>query len=339
VIVAKYCWHLPLYRIEQMLKSQGINISRDTLINYVLRTAELLLPIYQSLVDVILEAQRLLADETPVVVGKHTANGGKEYGKGYFWPVMSECEIAFFYSPGRAAKNLQDILKGYNGYVQCDGYRAYTKAARENPELVLVGCWAHARRKFIDAEASDPAHVKKALKYIRLLYRVEAYARRKNLSPPQLLYRRSRWSARLLKRFKLYLQELMAQPEVLPKSLLCKACSYAINRWKELTEYTADPQLAIDSNEIERQIRPVALGRKNWLFCASEVGAEASALFYSLINTCKLNDVDPWLYLTDVLLRISSVKTKDIRDLLPRRWNTLYAATAKADFIDQVQAN
>ena len=333
IIVAKFCWHLPLNRIEQMLKSQGINLSRDTMINYVLRTAELVLPVYKSLVEVILESQRLLADETPVIVGKRDSQGHKEYRKAYFWPVMSEREIAFFYSPGRATKNLQSILKDYRGHVQCDGYCAYTKAARENPELVLAGCWAHARRKFVDAEKSAPETVQKALKYIKLLYRVERYARQRNFSPPELRYRRCRWSAKLLKHFKEYLQQVMARPEVLPKSLLCKACSYTLTRWTELTEYTANPQLSIDSNEIERQIRPVTLGRKNWLFCSSEVGAEASALFYSLINTCKLNGVDPWLYLTDLLLRVSTVKSKDIRDLLPKRWSELFAAEAKANFL------
>lgn len=328
VFVAKFCWHLPLFRIEQMLKAQGIQLSRDTLINYVIRAAELLLPLYKALMEVVLESERLFADETPVTVGK-IVFGAKKYERAYFWPLLADKEILFFYSPTRAAKNLQNFLGDYKGYVQCDGYRAYEKVARANPELVLVGCWAHARRKFIDAEKSDPERVGKALKFIRLLYRVERSARERNLSPPQLLYQRRRWSAKILKAFKEYLQQLLAEPDVLPKSLLCKACSYALTRWSQLTEYTSNPILAIDSNAIERQIRPVALGRKNWLFCASEVGAEAVAVFYSLIATCKLNEVDPWLYLADVLLRISDPQCSNPRDLLPQQWKKLYEADAK----------
>ena len=141
--------------------------------------------------------------------------------------------------------------------------------------------------------------VKKALHYIRLLYRVEGWAKRKKMTPEQLLRLRRRYSARLLKSFKEWLKELMAQPDVLPKSLLCRAASYALSRWEALERYTTDARLSIDSNEIERAIRPVALGRKNWLFCASEVSSEAAAICYSLIASCKMAGVDPQLYLSD----------------------------------------
>ena len=338
VFVAKFCWHLPLNRQEQMLKAQGISLSRDTLVNYVLRGAELLLPVYKELLQTILESGHIFADESPVTVGKYKA-GRKQYREAYFWPLLAENNIAFLYSPTRAAINLQKVLGDYQGYIQCDGYRAYEKIAKESPEIVLVGCWAHARRKFIDAENSDPVRVAKALKFIRLLYRVERYAKENQLSPPKLLWWRQRWSARILKAFKLYLQQLMAEPDVLPKSLLCKACSYALTRWAALAEYTLNPELQIDSNAIERQIRPVTLGRKNWLFCASEVGAEAAALFYSLIGSCKLNDIDPWLYLADLLLRISEPKCTDARNLLPANWKTLYEADARTVLLKSPTVN
>jgi transposase len=327
--VAKFMWHLPLNRQAQMLKALGIKLSADTLIRYTLAMATLLEPLWQELKAAVLKDPRVSADETPVLVGKDR-DGRKEFSKAYFWPVLSKAGVVFHYTATRATREIKEMLGGFRGYVQCDGYQAYETLAAACPGIVLMACWAHARRKYIEAEKGDPARVKKALKYIRLLYRVEGWAKRKTFPADQLLRLRARWSVRILKSFKAWLSKLMAEPDVLPKSFLCAACSYALSRWEALNIYTTDSRLSIDSNEIEREIRPVAIGRKNHLFCASEVGARAAAILYSLIASCKMAGADPQKYLEDVIVRIGTNPHSQLNELLPQNWKTAFG-TAKPE--------
>lgn len=320
VLMAKYVWHLPLYRQEQILKAQGIAISRDSLIRYVIALADLLKPIYVVLGVTLFSGDHLFGDETPVMVGKRDPQR-KRYSESWFWAFLGSAGCAFYHAPSRAFKEVEPLIKSFSGYLQSDGYNVYEKLARQYPEITLVGCWAHARRKFVDAEKGGNApEASEALRYIRALYHVESRIRDGDLKPPEILRLRQRFSKKILALFHLWLRRQAQAPTLLPKSLFGKAVGYALKRWEALCRYTEDPMLAIDSNAVEREIRPVALGKKNWLFCASEVGAEASAIIYSLIASCRLAEVDPADYLTDVLERISVHPASNVHELIPVHW-------------------
>ena len=330
MLMAKYVWHLPLYRQEQILKAQGIQLSRDTLIRYVIALADLLKPIYVELGVTLFSGSHLFGDETPVMVGKRDRNR-KRYGESWFWAFLGETGCAFYHTPSRAFKEVQTLLSSYSGYLQSDGYNVYEKLAKEYPEITLVGCWAHARRKFKDAEKGGNApEAKEALRYIRALYHVETRIRENSLKPPEILRLRQRFSKRILALYWRWLKSHAQDPTLLPKSLFGKAIGYTLKRWQQLSRYIEEPMLAIDSNAVEREIRPIALGKKNWLFCASEVGAEASAIIYSLIASCRLANIDPADYLLDVLERISLLPKSRVNELLPVNWKKLREDEEKA---------
>lgn len=326
VIIMKFLWHLPLYRQERMLKAQGIEISRDTLIRYVIAVAELLGRLYNALLQQVFEATNIFADETPVLVGKG-GKGERAYTESRFWPFLGNGAIVFIFARTRAAKEIEPLLQAYKGSLQVDGYTVYESIAKRFPDIVLVFCWAHVRRKFIEAEEYYPKEAAEALRYIRALYRVEDYAAAHEGSPVQATDRlrrlRARHSTRILKLFKRWIEEQFNDERLLPKSSLGEAIGYTRTRFEGLSRFAHDPALAIDSNAIERQIRPVALGRKNWLFCASETGAEAACTLYSLIASCKLAGVDSQAYLVDVLNRISDHSQLKIKELLPQNWKPL----------------
>ena len=319
VITMKFLWHLPLYRQEQMLRSQGIEISRDTLIRYVIEVAALLGKLYDTLLESVFKDTNIFADETSVLVAKGS-KGNRAYTESRFWPFLGNKGIVFVYTKTRAAKEIEPLLEAYKGSLQVDGYRVYETIANKFPDIVLVFCWAHARRKFIEAEKYFPSEAFEALRYIRVLYRIEVIGKG---NPEKLARLRNRFSKRVLKLLNQWLIEKFSDPKILPKSSLGSAISYVLTRWEGLCRYAEDPKLSIDSNPIERQIRPVALGRKNWLFCASEVGAEAACVMYSLIASCKLNDVDPHEYLVDVVSRINDHSQLRLEELLPQNWTPL----------------
>ena len=323
VLIAKYVWHLPLYRQEQILKAQGIKISRDTLIRYVITLASLLKPIYVALGVELFSSAHLFADETPVLVGKGE-HGNKQYSQSWFWTFLGATGCAFYYTNSRSFKAVEPLIKSFTGDLQVDGYSVYERLSSTYPEITLIGCWAHARRKFVDAEKGASAELaKEGLRYIRALYRVETRIKNQLLKPLDILKLRQRFSKKILRLFELWLKKKAQDPNLLPKSLFSVAVGYTRKRWEALCRYVENPALAIDSNAVERQIRPVALGKKNWLFCASEVGAEASAIIYSLIASCKLAEVDPTEYLTDVLERISEHPASKVLELTPLNWTRL----------------
>ncbi len=323
VLIAKYVWHLPIYRQEQILKAQGIKISRDTLIRYVITLASLLKPIYVALGVELFSGTHLFADETPVLVGKGE-HGNKQYSQSWFWNFLGATGCAFYYTNSRAFASVEPLIHSFTGDLQVDGYSVYERLSSTYPEITLIGCWAHARRKFVDAEQGASADLaKEGLRYIRALYRVETRIMDQQLKPPDILRLRQRFSEKILRLFERWLKKVAQDPNLLPKSLFSAAVSYARKRWDALCRYVENPALAIDSNAVERQIRPVALGKKNWLFCASEVGAEASAIIYSLIASCKLADIDPAEYLTDVLERISEHPASKVIDLIPLNWKRM----------------
>jgi len=214
------------------------------------------------------------------------------------------------YRPTRGAEGPREFLEGFSGKLQTDGYSAYDGLS---PEIVEVGCWAHARRKFVAAEPSAPGKAKEALDLVRKLYLVERRARGR---PPDERARLRREKAGPV--FETLLGNIETwQPEVLPKSPLGEAIGYALRQWPTLERYVDDGTIEIDNNAVERAIRPVALGRKNYLFCGTEEGAHRAATLYSLIESCRAVGVEPFAYFADVLARTA---TATARDLSPRAW-------------------
>lgn len=320
MLKAKFEWHLPIYRQEQMLKSSGINLSRDSMIRYVISIAGLLKPIYTAIGSNLLTSCHLYADETPVLVGKN-CNGIKKYTNSYFWGILGEDGVMFRYTATRAYAEVEEFFKNFKGNLQVDAYGVYEKLSAIYPDITLVSCWAHARRKFVDAEKGGNSELAKdALTFISQLYDIERECRENQLSPPEVLKLRQQRSTKILDEFHKWLKLKASDPSILPKCLFAKAVYYALVRWDALCTYTTDPKLSIDSNTIEQKIRPIALGKKNWLFCDSETGAESAAIIYSLMASCKLANINTWDYLVDVLVRISEHPASKVHELIPAKW-------------------
>ncbi len=315
--IDKCLYHLPIYRQEQRILASGIKISRNTLIGYVQRTAELLEPIYNQLLTSIRSESIVWMDETPIKAGK--SKGKMKLG--WFWSLYGKSdEVAFWYDPRRSSAVINDLLPNYQGTLQTDDHGAYSKYVTEinkiETKLEHAMCWSHTRRKFIKAEEQEPELVAEALVYIRELYEIEKMI--KNSDKIQKI--RGEKSKLVVDKFFNFLKDTFSQKALLPSSLFTQAVNYTLDNEKELRVFLANPEVTLDTNHLERQIRPIAIGRKNWLFCDTEAGAKTLAILYSLIQSCRLQNINPYDYLVDVLQRILITKNKDINDLIPRNW-------------------
>ncbi len=323
LLVDKFQYHLPLYRQHQRLSAAGIEISRQTLTNLVARAADLLEPIYFAQLSSILQSAVLAMDETPIKAGK--AGKGKLH-QGYFWPLYGDKhEVAFPYGTTRGLKEVREILGSFAGTLISDGYQIYEKWVAESPNVIHAQCWAHTRRNFIEAEGADPPRSKKAIEYIRVLYEHES--RYQELSPEDHLQQRRETLLPVVDEFFAWLSHELTDLTILPSSPLSKAASYALQRKRELSVFLSDPAVPLDTNHLERALRVVPMGRKNWLFCWTEAGAHVVGKIQSLIATCRLHGIDPYAYLVDVLQRVSSHKVHDVHELTPRIWKDTFAAT------------
>jgi transposase len=321
ILVDKFQYHLPLYRQHQRLAAGGITISRQTLTNFVARAADLLAPIYYAQLSSILQSKVLAMDETPVKAGQ--ASKGKLH-QGFFWPLYGDKdEVAFPYGATRALTQAQEILGEFAGTLVTDGYGVYSRYAFKVTGVSHATCWAHTRRKFIEAESSDPRRCQKALEYIRVLYEIEESIR-EGASEDILRARRER-SLPIVEEFFEWLGTELADLTILPSSPFSKAASYAIERRDSLSVCLSDPAVPIDTNHLERALRPIPMGRKNWLFCWTEVGAEHVGKIQSLLVTGRLHGINPYTYFVDVLQRVSTTKASDVADLTPIRWKELFA--------------
>jgi transposase len=324
LLVDKCMYHLPLYRQHQRLLNCGIKISRGTLTNLVQRTVTLLEPIYFAVLSSILESKVLLMDETPTKAGR--SNPGK-MRKGYFWPIYGDKdEIAFPFAASRAEKVVREVLGAYCGILLTDGYKVYEKYCDKVSGIVHAQCWAHTRRKFVEAEKAEPTLVDEALKKIRALYDIEKEIRARGLKEPETLCYRREHSAALVNEFFDWLNGVFKKQVLLPSNLFAKAASYALNREKALRVFLDNPGVDIDTNKDERALRPIPMGRKNWLFCWTELGGRYLGIAQTLIQSCRLQEVDPWVYLVDVLQRIDTHPAFDVHLLTPRLWKENFAA-------------
>jgi transposase len=336
MLIDKLAYHLPLYRQHQRLAAGGVRIARSTLTNYFHRAADLLGPIFAAQFESILESNILAMDETPIKAGRKKGkppNRGK-MKTGYFWPVYGDRdEVAFVFSPTRAHAVVERLLADFSGTLIADGYEAYEKYAAKRANVVHAQCWAHARRKFLDAEAVEPALVASALQRIAQLYKHESDT--SDLDPEHVVAHRRVESRPIVDAFFEEVKTALDAHILLPTSPYTKAARYALDREAALRVFLEDPAVALDTNHLERTIRPVALGRKNWMFCTTEVGAEALGWVQSLIVTCRLHGVDPFVYLVDVLQRVSFHPASKVHELTPREWKTRFADEPLQSMLDK----
>jgi transposase len=319
VLVSKYVDHLPLYRQSRIFDRFGIELARSTLCDWVAVCVEELEPIVAELKRAVTGSKVVQADETPITVLR--SHEKKKRSRGWLWVYRGkDGETVFDFRPTRARDGPREFLENYEGYLQRDGYQAY---AGLSPEIVEVGCWAHARRKFHEAKASSPDEAGEALALVGKLYAVERKA--KELAPQERAALRRAEAAPVLDAI---LAKLDAwQRDALPKSPLGQAVSYAKAQWQTLVRYVEDGDLEIDNNAVERAIRGVAVGRKNWLFAGSYEGAKRAAVLYSLVESCKAQGVEPFAYFADVLARTA---TASARQLTPRAWKEARDEAAQA---------
>ncbi|MGJ8558200.1 MAG: IS66 family transposase [Sulfitobacter geojensis] len=325
VIVSKHADHLPLYRQSQIYARQGVDIDRSTLAFWVGKAAHELKPVHDALLAHLKQSSKLFMDETPAPV---LNPGSGKTKKGYFWALARDDRawngpeppgVAFTYAPRRSGKYASDILQGFSGILQVDGYAGYNRVLdlRDNQPIQLAYCWAHARRKLYELTHNNVAPIaEEGLKQIAALYRIEAQAR--GASAQERLAIRQQKSEPKIKTFKSWLDQVRSQ--VSAKSPTGEALKYIAKYWGGLILFLTDGRIEMDSNSVERTIRPIALQRKNALFAGHDAGAQNWAMIASLIETCKLNGIEPHGYLTGVLTAIvNGHKQKDIEQLLP--WN------------------
>jgi transposase len=327
VLVAKYADHCPLYRQSQILARQGIAIDRSTLAFWVGYAAAEITPLGRLLRQELLRSTKLFADETTAPV----LDPGRGRTKtGYFWvlarddrPWQGEAPpaVVYSYAPGRGAEHAVALLEGFTGVLQTDAYAAYRSLAdpkRVGGPVSLAYCWSHCRREFFDLAKTAPAPIAtEALKRIAQFYEIEAEIRGRSADQRQAV--RQQKTRPLIEALKTWLEKTL--PQLPGGSEIAKAIRYALNQWDGLIRFLDDGRIEIDSNSVERAMRPVALTRKNALFAGSRKGAENWAMLASLIETCKLNGVNPQAYFTDVLTRlVNNWPNRRLTELLPWTW-------------------
>ena len=320
LVVAKFLRHLPLYRQHQWLEGAGIFLDRGNLTRVVHRIGEILEPVYEALMSSVLQSQILAVDETPTPLARNKRSG-------YFWVFYGEQkELFFLFSPSRKTEVLHKVLEGFQGKLLSDGFVAYSNFVKATEGVSLCQCWSHLRREFLKAEKLEPQRTKQVLDLIRRLYEVEGKARHEtSISRLKIREKKAR---PLVEKLFAFLKETIETAQMLPSNPFLKAANYGLKRQNELQVFLANPEIPMDTNHVERELRPQAVGRKNWLFHVSEVGARTSAILYSLIRSCIVADVDPTTYLVDVLHRIQTRghPAHDIESLLPRVWKEKFSA-------------
>ena len=322
VLVGKYADHLPLYRQEHIFyQRHGVYLPRQTLARGVELAADWLRPIVEAIQAEQLARGYLQIDETPV---KYLCPGLGRTSQGYFWTVHAPGgDTVYYWAPGRGHEHLLDILpEDFAGTIQCDAYGAYQAMSKKRPDICLVGCWAHVRRKFHAAFKQKEARVRSAwiLHQIGHLYRTEKQLRESRAGPALREAVRQSESRPILTRLYRLLNHIESSHR--PQSLMGKAIRYALDQWPLLEVYLRDGRIEIDNNLVENAIRPAALGRKNWLFIGADEAGWRSAVIYSIIQSCKAHQVEPYAYLKDVLTRLPSMTNHQIAGITPKAWAT-----------------
>jgi transposase len=325
VCVSKYLDHLPLYRQEQMLARWGASIPRASLCEWIRIAAEWLQPIYRRMHAHLLDGDYLQADETPIKC--HDPDAGKgAVSQGYLWLISRPGgDVVFDWKLSRRKGELTGLVGDFAGVLQTDGYEVYDAHAAERPEVIRVGCWAHARRKFAEAQGEDPKAMRVVLKLIGRLYRLErewdmadAEAQRARDAAARTRLRATHFARSL--RW-LHALALALRSRHRPKSGIGQAAGYLLGQWTTLERHVEHGQTRLDNNLVENAVRPTKLGAKNWLFVGHPEAGQRSAILYSIIVSCLRHGVEPLAYLRDVLSRLPSMTNQDDFDaLMPSRW-------------------
>lgn len=321
LLMSKYFFHMPFHRQISLFKLAGVSLPASTVNDWFEGGSDLLRALYYRLKEIVLQSDYIQVDESTVPVinsEKHQAV------KAYLWVVRSVMDkmMFFHYDKGsRAQKVVIELLRDFKGAVQTDGYEAYS-IYENKKDVLLIGCWAHARRKFTEALKEDKSGAEYALEQISLIYGVETMADDQNLSYDQRAELRSRLAYPILCSFEKWIVGYV--PKALIKGRMYKALTYTYALFQRLTRYHLDGRYRIDNNLIENDIRPLAVGRKGYLFCGNHDAAENAAIMYSLFGCCKTAGVNPREWLTDVLTRIPEYNkdySRDLAELLPHNWN------------------
>jgi transposase len=322
VLVSKYCDHLPLYRQEQIfLRRHQVHLPRQTLARWVALAADWLKPIYENIRTGVMAGGYVQVDETPV---NYLEPGHGRARQGYLWPGSRPGGDVFFrWETSRATACLDRVIPlNFTGTLQCDGYAAYRSFANgRGATLQLAGCWAHVRRKFYEAIESSPRTAGWLVRQIQQLYQVESILRERRAGPKLRAAVRAHQSRPVVERLQRVLVKLKASGHHLPQSPLAGAIDYALGQWPMLTVYLADGRVEIDNNLVENAIRPTAIGKKNWLFVGEAEAGERSAIIYTVIESCRRRDLDPYAYLKDVLTRLPRMTNRQVPEVTPEAWS------------------
>jgi hypothetical protein len=316
IIVSKFADHLPLYRQDGIFEREGVTIPRGTQTSWVLQVYEAIRPLEQELKKAVLESDILFTDDSIIPL---QVKGNGRVKKARLWVYVRGGPgpplTVYDFSRDRSKKRPLSFLGDYQGYIHADAYSGYDELFRKDG-VIEVGCWVHARRKFDEAASSRPQEATEIMARIAQLYKLEAQCA--EIKPEERSRRRQLHARLIIDGIFARIEELRSV--TLPSEPLRKAMGYALNQREALCRYLDDGRLKADNNTAENAIRPLALGRKNWLFAGSERGARATALFLGLIQSCKACEVNPWQYLNDMLRRIMSHPVNRLRDLLPDQW-------------------
>jgi transposase len=319
VAVSKYGDHLPLHRQEGIFQRQGVELSRKTMSDWMRQCAELVSPLVERMKELVLSSKVVQTDDTPVPVLDPELPRTRT---GRIWTYVGDNGhpyTVYDYTATRSRDGPEEFLKPFRGFLQADAYSGYDGIYKEPERGVSeVACWAHARRKFYEAQSSDLMRSMVMMAYVRLLYDVESEAGEKKLTGDGRLALRQAKAKPILASIKAYLES--QQPKVLPKSPMGQAIAYTLSNWEALMRYSDDGDLEIDNNGAERSLRPVAVGRKNWMFYGSDNGGRTAAILSSLIATCKRLRIDPFAYLRDLFQRIGAHPQQRLDELLPDQW-------------------
>lgn len=329
LIISKYCDHLPLHRQEQIFRRHGIELPKSSMCDWVGGSARALDPLYRLQRETVLKNDYLNADDTPILFKKANGQGAK---KGHMWaylcrvkrppdrpPTEIEKRAVFFeFTDDWSEKHPQDTLKHFQGFLQSDAYAGFLKAAAR-PGVTGLGCWSHVRRKFFEAAQVGVKDAEHFVTLINLLYRIEHRIdalKAQGRPESYCLELRKKRASRVMNRFFAKARSTF----LLPKSPLGKALTYALNQERALRGYIEQLRFAPDNNAAENILRPLCLGKKNYMLFGSECGGKNAAILYTLIGSCRANDINPYEYLKDVLARISSHPHAKLHELLPHNW-------------------
>lgn len=320
LLVGKYSYHLPFYRQIQQFKDLGIKLTSSTINDWFIGSCNLLKPLYDRIKHDILSTEYIQVDETVLpVINKEKKQAAKEY----LWLVRSNEKRAVFFDyvdGSRSANTAQQVIGSFKGYLQSDGYSAYDSFLK-NIEIRLVACWAHVRRKYTESIDENKALAEYALSQIQLLYNVERHIQENNLSPNEILQKRREISLPIINKIKSWIEENYSS--VLPGSRIGKAMSYNYTLMNRLTAYVDNSSLLIDNNRAENAVRPIAVCRKNTLFCGNHNAANNAAIIFTIIGCCKEHKINVREYLNDILLQLPylvSSSSSDLTKLLPWEW-------------------